>query len=67
MIGEDSVNYVNLDKTDGLKKLNSLKRTAVKELLTPERVHTSDIPLGGGLRYNWAAMPVDDAIIDYLR
>lgn len=52
--------YVNLDKTAGYKTLLNGKKSTVKELLTPERVKTHDIKLGGGLRYNWAAMPISD-------
>ncbi len=52
--------YVNLDMTAGYGKLMAGRKCTVKELLTPERVKSHDIKLGGGLRYNWAAMPLSD-------
>ena len=52
--------YVNLDKTEGYKALQEGKKSSVKELLTPERIKASSIKLGGGLNYNWAAMPISE-------
>ena len=59
--------YVNLDKTDGYKALLEGKKSTVKELLTPERVKSHDIKLGGGLRYNWATMPLSDETVEKLQ
>ena len=59
--------YVNLDRTEGYKALLAAGKCSVKELLTPERVRKNDIKLGGGLRYNWAAMPVSDEIAGKLQ
>ena len=59
--------YVNLDRTEGYKALMSAQKDSVKALLTPERVKTHDIKLGGGLRYNWAAMPVSDEAVKALQ
>ena len=59
--------YINLDKTKGYKALLEAKKNTVKELLTPERVKTHDIRLGGGLRYNWAAMPLSDETVSLLQ
>ena len=59
--------YINLDRTEGYKKLQGLKKATVKELLTTSRVQAADIGLGGGLRYNWAAMPVSDEAVKALQ
>ena len=59
--------YVNLDKTKSYKALLERKKSTVKELLTPERVKSHDISLGGGLRYNWAAMPLSDDTVSGLQ
>ena len=59
--------YINLDKTDGYSKLQGMRKATVKELLDAGRVHDADIQLGGGLRYNWAAMPVSDETVDALQ
>ncbi len=59
--------YVNLDKTASYKVLLNGNKSTVKELLTPERVKTHDIALGGGLRYNWAAMPLSDETVSNLQ
>lgn len=52
------MNYVDLDKTNAIKAVEGAKKASIKELLTPERVKNANIALGGGLVYNWAAMPV---------
>ena len=59
--------YVNLDRTEGYKALMGAAKDSVKALLTPERVKTHDIKLGGGLRYNWAAMPISDGNVKLLQ
>ena len=59
--------YINLDRTEGYKALKDGKKNSVKELLTPERVKSSSVKLGGGLSYNWAAMPVSDDTIKELQ
>ncbi len=59
--------YVDLDKTNGYKALLSAKKDTVKDLLTPERVRSHSIRLGGGLSYNWAAMPVSDSTAKLLQ
>ena len=59
--------YVNLDQTKGYENLLKTEKHSVQELLTPSRVHSADIPLGGGLRYNWAAMPVGDDTVSALQ
>ena len=58
--------YKNLDKAAAFETLKNEKKKDIRTLLTPERVKKSEVKLGGGLKYNWAAMPVDDKIIkDY--
>ena len=58
--------YKNLDKAAAYEALKNEPKKDIKTLLTPERVKKSEVKLGGGLKYNWAAMPVDDRIIrDY--
>ena len=59
--------YIDLDRTEGYKKLQGIKKATVKELLTTSRVQAADIGLGGGLRYNWAAMPVSDEAVKALQ
>ena len=52
------MNYIDLDRTEGYKALIGTGKCTVQELLSPERIRNCDIRLGGGLRYNWAAMPI---------
>ncbi len=61
------MDYINLDKTAAYKALQGGRKSTVKELLTPERVKTHDIALGGSLRYNWAAMPLSDETVKNLQ
>lgn len=39
----------------------------VKKALTAERIQKMDIPLGGGMRYNYAAQPVNEDSINILQ
>ena len=58
--------YKNLDKAEAFSVLLKEEKKDIKTILTSERVKKSEIKLGGGLKYNWAAMPVDGKIIkDY--
>ena len=58
--------YKNLDKAEAYSALLKDEKKDIKTLLTAERVKKSEVKLGGGLKYNWAAMPVDGKIIkDY--
>ncbi len=59
--------YLDLDSLKSFETLKSIKKSAVKELLTPERVKNASIGLGGGLTYNWAAMPVSEETVDALQ
>ena len=59
--------YRNLDNLESFKALQNTGRRTVQELLAPKRIKSSSIALGGGLRYNWASMPVDDEAVDKLQ
>ncbi len=57
--------FINLDKTKSFKELKASK--GVKALLNEKRVKECNVRLGGGLEYNWAAMPVDAATVKTLQ
>lgn len=59
--------YINLDCTQAFKNLCLLPLVSVKDSLSVARIHDYMIPAGAGLSYNYAAMPVDEAIIDQLQ
>lgn len=58
--------YIDLNKTKSYGKLSN-KKADLKKLLTKERIEKSNIKLGGGLAYNYAAEPVDDDIVNTLQ
>ena len=60
------VRYLDLDETEAFRKLLSLPKPRLEALLTADRVASCDIPMGGGLTYNWAASPVDAPILGCL-
>jgi glucose-6-phosphate isomerase len=57
------IDYKRLDETMAFPKLAALPIPRVGENLTADRIAACDILAGGGLTYNWAASPVDDAIM----
>ncbi len=57
------IEYKRLDETKAFPKLAALPVPKLGELLTAERIAACDIPSGGGLTYNWAATPVDAAVL----
>jgi len=57
------LDFIDLDTTKAFKKLAALPRPVLADLLTAERVRSADIPMGGGLTYNWAATPIDRATL----
>ena len=61
------MNYANLDGMEAYKALLSADKASVKALLSPERIKSSNVKLGGGMYYNWAAMPIDDKILSLLQ
>lgn len=59
--------YENLDSLKAFKELKEEKKPCLKELLSAKRIKESSIKLGGGLKYVYAAEPVDERIIDTLQ
>ncbi len=59
--------FTNLDVSPAFRELTNLRPPALASLLSAKRVASCDIPMGGGLSFNWAASPVDEAILDALR
>ncbi len=57
-----SVQFRNFDSTDSYAVLQKLPVPSLNEILTTERVSACTIPAGGGLSFNYAALPVDDKI-----
>ncbi len=63
----DSVRFNNLDKTDSFRKLLSLGEAVdIPSTLTPERIRSCAIPIGGGLSYNYAAKGLSEKVITLL-
>ncbi len=58
------MNYTNLDKTESFKELSDSPRPDLKEILTEKRIKECGIESGGGLTFNYAALPADDAILN---
>lgn len=54
--------FQNLDATESFAVLNKLPVPSLQEILTTERVSACTIPVGGGLSFNYAALPVDKKI-----
>ena len=61
------ITYSDLGKLKSFSMLKKEKKENVKDLLTADRVKNSSIALGGGLKYNWAAMPVSESILSGLQ
>ena len=59
--------YKKLTESKYYEKLKEDKSVDLKNVLSKERVEASSIKLGGGLTYNYAAMPVDENIIKDLQ
>ncbi len=60
--------FVNLDKTTAFTALVQGSRPApLSSLLNKERVESMEIPLGGGLRYNYASKFVDQSVLKALQ
>ncbi len=54
------MDFQNLDRIKAFDELKGLKPASIKELLSPERIASSWVEAGASLRYNWAAMPIDE-------
>ena len=61
------MNFNNLDKTLAFGDLRKLDRVSLKNNLTAKRISTYTAVAGAGLTYNYAAMPVNNEIIDKLQ
>lgn len=59
--------FVDLDESPAFRELATLRPPQLASMLTAERVAASDIQMGAGLIYNWAAAPVDERIFSALR
>ena len=59
--------YNDLNCTKAYKELLDAPKASVKALLGKERIEKNEIKLGGGLKYNWAAMPIDENICSKLQ
>lgn len=63
-----SIFYKNLTVTKAFAKLKQLEQPAhLSTLLTPERIRTCSIPMGGGLTYNYAAKRFDSRVLEVLQ
>lgn len=60
------ISYKNLDECEAFSKLKSLARVDVTGLLSPERIGAWMVEMAAGLKYSYAAAPVDEAILDCL-
>ena len=66
-----AISWENLDTLSSFKKLQSLKgavsvKTALSAPDAAKRVQEYDIPMGGGLSYNFAAKQVDEKVLSVL-
>jgi glucose-6-phosphate isomerase len=62
----DQLTFQNLDQAESFEKLKNLTPPFLKEVLTESRVKQYSIPAGGGLFYNYAALPLRDDTIGIL-
>ena len=61
------IEYNNLDRTEGFTRLLEVERPSLRALLTADRLAESEISIGAGLAYNYAAKPVDESILALLQ
>ncbi len=61
------MNYINLDATKSFAKLEGCKPFDIKKGLSAKRIDACTIAEAGSLKYNYAALPVDDHILDILQ
>lgn len=61
------INYKDLDLTDNYAVLKAKKPFDIKTCLNADRIRKSNIREAGSMSYNYAAMPVDEDIIDTLQ
>jgi glucose-6-phosphate isomerase len=58
--------YRNLDETESFANLRKGSPVSLKQVLDPARIAAYSIPGAGGLAFNYAAAPVDEALIERL-
>ncbi len=61
------MNYKNLDRLQSYEQLKSLGPASIKALLNAERVASSWVEAGSSLRFNWAALPIEDKHLEVLQ
>ncbi len=59
--------FKDLDQTSSFQALQKCTVPSLKDFITEDRVNTSTIDAGGGLQYNYAALPADEKIIAVLQ
>ncbi len=61
-----SLTYKNLDQTESFTRLQNAVTPKLQQVLSANRVATYTAPISSELTYNYAAMPVNQEIIDLL-
>jgi glucose-6-phosphate isomerase len=61
------MNFKNLVSTESYGEVQQLPPLDLHSSLTPDRISSASIPIGGGLAYNWAAMPIGSQHLEVLR
>ena len=61
------MDFKNLASTESFKKIEQLPPFDLRSNLTPDRIASASIPIGGGLAYNWASMPIGTPHFEALR
>jgi glucose-6-phosphate isomerase len=59
--------FKNLSESSWFNKIVHTRPVDLQLALDPARIAGSTIPFGGGLSYNWAAMPIDENHLDLLQ
>ncbi len=59
--------FKNLDALSSFSTLKNLPRLQVKDILTGERITSSNIALGGDLTYNYSALPVNEKHLEVMQ
>ena len=60
------ISYKNLDECRAFSNLGKLPRVDVRSVLDSDRIGSSMVDMTAGLKYSYAAAPVDEAILDCL-
>lgn len=59
--------YNNLDRTESFSRLRSIGKPDIKRDLTRGKIEQLKISIGGGLSFNYAALPVNTEILETLQ